>query len=84
MHIAIQTFFVIQVALERAATKIFDLGQTLVCDLVKAPIQRSFRDFIGTVEKADVQHLRDEIDSIRSEVQALRQDIRELQRTTSV
>jgi len=84
MHSAIQTFFVVQVALERAASKITGLGQSLICQFVTTPLQRSFTKVIGTIEKEDIQHLHNEIDSIRSELQGLRQDIRELQRSTTV
>jgi hypothetical protein len=84
MHSALQAFFFVQVALEGAADKVVNLGQSIMCEFVIAPVQRSFSRFIGTIEKEDVQNLRSEIDSIRSEIQALRQDIRELQRSSTV
>jgi hypothetical protein len=84
MHSAIQAFFFVQVALERAADKVANLTQSIMCEFVSTPMQRTFSRFIGTVEKEDIQDLLSEIDGIRSEVQTLRQDIRELQRSSTV
>lgn len=84
MHSAIQSFFFVQVALERAVNKVSDLTQSLMCEFVTAPMQRTFSKIIGGVEKEDLQDLRTEIEGIRTELQTLRQDIRELQRSATV
>ncbi len=84
MHSAIQAFFFVQVALERAADKVANLTQSMMCEFISTPMQRTLSRFIGTIEKEDIKDLLSEIDGIRSEVQTLRQDIRELQRSGTV
>jgi hypothetical protein len=85
MHDAIQSFFVVQVALERAIGTLGNIGHELVRDYVATPVQQQLRNFIGFTGNSsnggDVDKLNSEIESIRSELRTLRSDLRQMQQS---
>ncbi len=83
MHQAIQSFFVVQVAVERAASFITKTSEELSNEYLKKPLQRTLQELIGTEPPNEVEKLHSEIDSIRAELRGLRTDLRELQQNQS-
>ncbi len=84
MQRAIQSFFVVQVALERAVTTLSDVGRELVRERVQTPVQRSLQGFVGASPADELEKVRLEIESIRVELRGLRTDLRELQQPSAV
>jgi hypothetical protein len=85
MHDAIQTFFVVQVAVERAICTVSNIGNELVGEYVRTPVKEHLRNFIGVsangTSTGDVDRLNTEIESIRSELRTLRSDLRQMQQS---
>lgn len=82
MRSAIQTYFVVQVAVERAVNTVSGLATEVVRERVQEPVQKTFHSLTGVGSAGEVEKLRTEIESIRAELRALRSDLRELQKTT--
>jgi hypothetical protein len=79
MHEAIQSFFVVQVAIERAFDSVAKAGQELCNHLFKEPIRHTLQELIGSQPPADLEKVHLEIESIRAELRGLRTDLREIQ-----
>lgn len=82
MRSAIQTYFLVQVAVERVANTVSGIASDVIRERVQEPVQKTFHNIAGTGSAGELDKLRYEIDSIRSELRALRSDLRELQKTT--
>ena len=84
MQSALQTFFVIQVALERATEAVSNASNEFVRKHITEPVREQMQRCLGACSSTDVDKLHTEIESIRVELRGLRNDLRELQHTNAV